>query len=127
MPASRYLSLCLRNATTFNTSLLLFEEGFDSPMIRAKDVRTERDGAAPVPPGAHGQAGPLPPDAGLGSAQAGVRQIDGPPEFGGALPVDLKDLAHRRLEVVETRTLAARGDQLGVGADRQAERTVLCF
>jgi hypothetical protein len=35
----------------------------------------------------------------------------------GALPVDLNDLTHRRLEVVETLTLAARGDQLGVGAD----------
>ena len=56
-----------------------------------------------------------------------VRQIDGLPEFGWALPVELKDLAHRRLEFVVTRTLAAPGDQLGVGADRQAERTVLCF
>ena len=45
----------------------------------------------------------------------------------GALPVELKDLAHRRFEVVETRTLAALGDQLGVGTDRQAERTLLCF
>ncbi len=56
-----------------------------------------------------------------------VRQIDGLPQFRGALPVELKDLAHHRLEVVETRTLAALGDQLGVGADRQAERTVVCF
>ena len=70
---------------------------------------------------------PPAPYADLGCAQPGVRRIDGPPEFRGALPIDLKDLAHRRLEVVETRTLAARGDQLGVGADRQAERMVFCF
>jgi len=55
-----------------------------------------------------------------------VQQIDGLSGF-GALPVELKDLTHRRLEVVVTRTLAARGDQLGVGTDGQAERAVLCF
>ena len=38
----------------------------------------------------------------------------------GALPVDLKELTHGHLEVVEIRTLAARRDQLGVGADGQA-------
>jgi hypothetical protein len=34
-----------------------------------------------------------------------------------ALPVDLKDLSHCQLEVVQIRTLAARRYQLGVGAD----------
>ena len=53
-------------------------------------------------------------------------QIGGLPGF-GALPVDLKDLTHGHLEVVEIRTLAARRDQLGVGADGQAERVVLRF
>jgi hypothetical protein len=38
----------------------------------------------------------------------------------GSLPVDLKDLTHGHLEVVEVRTLAARRYQLGVGADGQA-------
>jgi hypothetical protein len=37
-----------------------------------------------------------------------------------ALPVDLKDLAHGHLEVIEIRSLAARRDQLGVGTDGQA-------
>ncbi len=45
--------------------------------------------------------------------------IGGLSEF-EALPVDLKDLTHSHLEVVEIRSLAARRDQLGVGTDGQA-------
>ena len=46
-------------------------------------------------------------------------QIGGPCGF-EALPVDLKDLTHGHLEVIEIRSLAARRDQLGVGTDGQA-------